>query len=175
MAGPDRIKKRVLIAAPVRRVWRAITDHQEFGAWFGVQLDGPFVVGQPVTGRFDERLNADGVMEFQESMGLTPSPVTIPDGPTVFCTVDAITPEQRFAFRWIPFGIDASVDPATEPTTLVEFLLEAEGDGTQLTIIESGFDDVPAHRRERAFMMNHAGWTGQAENLAQHVAGATGG
>jgi uncharacterized protein YndB with AHSA1/START domain len=169
MAGLDRIKKRVQLAASVSRVWRAITDYREFSAWFGVHLTGPFVVGQPVTGTFDERLSTDGVMEFQESMGLTPSPVTIPDGPTVFCTVVAMEPEHRFAFRWIPFGIDASVDPASEPTTLVEFLLEPDGEGTQLTIIESGFDDVPAHRRERAFMMNHAGWAGQAENLARHV------
>lgn len=171
MAGPDRIKKRVEVAAPVSHVWRAITDYREFSAWFGITLAGPFEVGATVRGAFDERLNADDVMEFQENLGLTPSPVIIPEGLTEFCTIVAIDPERYFSFRWIPFGIDAGVDQATEPTTLVEFELESLDQGTQLTIIESGFDDVPAHRRERAFMMNHAGWTGQAENLARHAEG----
>jgi len=169
MAGPDRIKRQVHIAAPVHRVWRAITDFREFGAWFGVQLSGPFVAGHPVTGTFDARLDADSVFEFQESLGLTPTPVHIPQGPTTFCTVVAIEPERSFRYRWIPFGIDASIDAATEPTTLVEFTVEPVDGGTQVTITESGFVDVPAHRRERAFMMYHAAWTGQAAQLAAYI------
>jgi len=93
----------------------------------------------------------------------------MPKGPTVFCTVERIDPERYFSFRWIPFGIDAEADPENEPTTLVEFKLEKAPEGTLLTIVESGFDKVPAHRRERAFRMNEAGWAGQAESLRKYV------
>jgi len=47
----DRIEKSIAIAAPVERVWRALTDHEEFGAWFRVQLEGPFVPGEVSRGR----------------------------------------------------------------------------------------------------------------------------
>src|SRR5690606_32531367 len=50
----DRIEKDVFIAAPVERVWRALTDHEQFGAWFGVKLDGPFVVGESTYGAMTE-------------------------------------------------------------------------------------------------------------------------
>jgi uncharacterized protein YndB with AHSA1/START domain len=97
--------------------------------------------------------------------------VKLPDKNTVFCTVERIEPEHYFSFRWIPYGIDAEADPQNEPTTLVEFRLEKVAEGTLLTIIESGFDRVPAHRRERAFRMNEGGWAAQAENLKKYVEG----
>ena len=90
----------------------------------------------------------------------------------MFCTVEKIEPEHYFSFRWIPYGIDAEADPKNEPTTLVELRLEKTGEGTHLTITESGFDKVPAHRRERAFRMNDGGWAEQAENLRKHVEAA---
>lgn len=46
----DRIERVIDLAAPVSRVWRALTDHEEFGKWFGVRLDGPFEVGAVTTG-----------------------------------------------------------------------------------------------------------------------------
>jgi len=79
---------------------------------------------------------------------------------------------RYFSFRWVPFGIDAEADPESEPTTLVEFLLEAVPEGTRLTVVESGFDQVPAHRRARAFRMNEGGWAAQGENLRRYVEGA---
>lgn len=69
-------------------------------------------------------------------------------------------------------GIDADADPEREPTTLVEFTLEPVAEGTRLTIVESGFDRVPAHRRARAFRMNEGGWAAQADNLRKYVDGA---
>ncbi|HEX3456955.1 MAG TPA: SRPBCC family protein [Candidatus Baltobacteraceae bacterium] len=93
----------------------------------------------------------------------------MPESNAVFCTVERIEPQRYFSFRWIPYGIDADVDPNDEPTTLVEFHLEQIGGGTQLTIVESGFDRVPARRRERAFRMNDSGWTAQAENIRKYV------
>ena len=44
-ASTDRIEKTVLLRAPLARVWRAVSDAKEFGTWFGVEFDGPFVAG----------------------------------------------------------------------------------------------------------------------------------
>src|SRR5262245_12386026 len=156
----DRIEKQVTLRAPVSRVWRAIADAEEFGRWFGCKLDGPFVVGKTITGTFAEELNEAAIIEFQKQVGVRPSKIKLPEKNSVFCTVERIDPEHYFSFRWIPYGIDAEVDPKHEPTTLVEFRLEKVAQGTQLTIVESGFDNVPAHRRERAFRMNEGGWDG---------------
>jgi len=165
----DRIEKEVVLRAPVSRVWRALTDMEEFGRWFGVELDQPFIEGQVVTGTFTGDFDEQQIVQYQEAVGLPPSKVRIPTGRTVFCTVERVEPERYVSFRWIPYGIDAACDPENEPTTLVEFRLEPVADGTRLTIVESGFDRVPAHRRERAFRMNEGGWRAQADNLRRHV------
>jgi uncharacterized protein YndB with AHSA1/START domain len=111
------------------------------------------------------------ILEHQKRLGLPPSKVRLPESSIVFCTPERIEPQHYFSFRWIPYGIDADVDPHAEPTTLVEFRLEPVAEGTLLTIVESGFDRVPAHRRERAFRMNEGGWTAQAENVRKYVEG----
>jgi len=172
MSQTDRIEKRVTLRAPVGRVWRAIADAEEFGRWFGFQLQGPFVEGRTIRGTFDGTLDEAAVIEHQKSLGLRPSKLRLPDRNTVFCTVQRVEPERYFSFRWIPYGIDAEADPDNEPTTLVEFRLEPAAEGTLLTIVESGFDRVPAHRRARAFRMNEGGWAAQAENLRKYVESA---
>ena len=170
MGSTDRIEKRVVLKAPRARVWRAISDAGEFGAWFGVELKGRFAVGETIRGTFPA-LNQDAIVAHQKKLGLVPSKVRKLEENMVFCTVERIEPEHTFSFRWIPYGIDAEADPDSEPTTLVEFHLEDVPEGTRLTIVESGFDRVPAHRRERAFRMNDGGWAGQAENIRKHVEG----
>lgn len=172
MTTTDRIEKRVTLRAPVSRVWRAIADVREFGRWFGFTLEGPFTPGRTMKGTFDGTLDEAAIVEHQKRMGLKPSRVKLPAGSSVFCTVDRVEPERYFSIRWIPYGIDAEADPENEPTTLVEFILEPAPEGTLLTIVESGFDQVPAHRRARAFRMNEGGWAAQAENLRKHVEGA---
>jgi uncharacterized protein YndB with AHSA1/START domain len=144
----DRIEKTIDLAAPVERVWRAVSDHKEFGTWFKVDLEAPFAVGQEARGQ-----------------------ITHPGYEHVTWTakVVAIEPPRRFAFTWHPYGIDPDVDYTKEEPTLVEFLLEPAGSGTRLTIIESGFDKVPAHRRDEAFRMNDGGWTQQIQNIKAHV------
>jgi uncharacterized protein YndB with AHSA1/START domain len=169
MASTDRIEKQVTLRAPVARVWRAISDAREFGRWFGFELEGDFVAGKKMKGVFLGELDEAALVEHQKSLGLKPSKVKLPDKNATFCTVERIEPERYFSFRWIPYGIDAEADPENEPTTLVEFRLEAAADGTLLTIVESGFDRVPAHRRERAFRMNEGGWAAQSENLRKYV------
>lgn len=169
MSISDRVEKQVTLRAPLSRVWRAIADAKEFGRWFGVDLIGEFTAGTTLTGTFREPLNEGAILEFQKKLGLPPSRVRQPERNMVFCTVERVEAPHYFSFRWIPYGIDAEIDPKNEPTTLVEFRLEQVADGTLLTIVESGFDRVPAHRRDRAFRMNEAGWTGQAEAIKKYV------
>ncbi len=172
MTTTDRIEKRVTLRAPVARVWRAITDAEEFGRWFGFRLEGAFAPGKTIRGTFEGEVDESAIVEHQKSLGLQPSRVKLPGANSVFCTVERIEPEHYFSFRWIPYGIDAEADPENEPTTLVEFRLEPDPEGTLLTIVESGFDRVPAHRRNRAFRMNQGGWVAQAGNLEKYVASA---
>jgi uncharacterized protein YndB with AHSA1/START domain len=146
----DRIEKRIELNAPVSRVWRAITDHREFGQWFRVKLDGPFAPGAVSRGHIThpgyEHVRWEAV-------------------------VQRIEPERLFSFTWHPYGIDPKVDYSKEPPTLVEFTLsETASGGTLLVVTESGFDKVPAGRRDLAFRMNDQGWGMQMENIKQHVA-----
>ena len=143
----DRIEKSIAINAPIERVWRALSDHREFGTWFKVVLDQPFVAGQPSTGHMlfrDRKIawNADVV---------------------------AVEPPHRLAFRWRPYAIDPEVDYSAEPKTLVEFTLTNNGDATRLTVVETGFDAIPEHRRAEAFRMNDQGWAKQVENVRDYV------
>ncbi|HKR81670.1 MAG TPA: SRPBCC family protein [Candidatus Saccharimonadales bacterium] len=168
MDSQDKIEKHVMLHAPVSRVWQVVADAEEFGQWFGVKLDGDFKAGQTVTGTF-ENLDEELIAEYQKSRGMQPSAIKLPSAHTVFCTVERIEPETYFSFRWIPYGIDAAVDPQNEPTTLVEFRLEEAPEGTHLTVTESGFEKVPEQRRERAFLMNSDGWAQQLQNIQKHV------
>jgi len=145
----DRIEKRIELKAPLSRVWRALTDYREFGEWFRVKLDGPFLPGQVSTGHITypgyEHLRWEVVVQKME-------------------------PERYFAFTWHPYAIDPKVDYSGEPSTLVEFKLEKTSSGTLLLLTESGFDKIPAHRREEAFRMNEGGWSQQMKNIEDYVA-----
>lgn len=147
-SSTDRIEKKLVIRAPVSRVWRAIATAAEFGAWFRMNLDGEFAEGATILGN-----------------------VTHPgyEHIKVELLVERMEPERYFSYRWHPYPSDPGVDYSDEPMTLVEFMLgEAEG-GTAVTIIESGFDRIPLARRAEAFRMNEQGWAGQIRNLAKHV------
>jgi uncharacterized protein YndB with AHSA1/START domain len=144
----DRIEREILLRAPQARVWQALTDSRQFGEWFGVIASQPFAPGATVTAR-----------------------VTIPGYEHVpfSITIVEMQPERLFSWRWHPNAIDAGRDYSSEPTTLVEFHLEAEGSGTRLRVIESGFDQVPVSRRLDAFRGNSQGWTAQIQNIARYV------
>ena len=169
MDSTPRIEKTVTLKAPQSRVWRALTDFREFGQWFGLELAGPFVEGRPVAATFNQPCDEAAIGAMQQRLGLSPAPIRQPPPGFTFCTVERIRPESDFSFRWIPFGIEAGIDPATEPTTLVEFHLEPVEGGTRLVIVESGFERVPPARRRRAFLMNDAGWAVQAGNIQRQV------
>ena len=145
----DRIEKRIELKAPITRVWRALTDHREFGEWFQVKLEDPFVPGQVSHGR----ITHPGYEHVEWT-----------------ATVTEMLPEQLFSFTWHPYAVDAGVDYSNEPPTLVEFRLAEIPEGTLLVVTESGFDKLPAHRRDEAFRMNDSGWAGQVKNIERHVA-----
>jgi uncharacterized protein YndB with AHSA1/START domain len=149
-ANTDRIEKQILLRAPQSRVWRALTDAQEFGTWFKVKLEGPFVPGQWIRGNITWPGYEHISMELE---------------------VERMEAETLFSFRWHPYAIDPKVDYSSEPTTLVEFRLKSENEGTLLKVVESGFDQLPASRRDEAFRMNDGGWKQQLANIERHVAG----
>jgi uncharacterized protein YndB with AHSA1/START domain len=145
----DRIEKRVDLKAPVARVWRALTDYREFGEWFRVKIEGPFVPGEVSRGH----VTYPGYEHLQWE-----------------AVVKAMEPERLFSFTWHPYAIDPKIDYSAEPQTLVEFRLKATAEGTRLTVTESGFEKIPAGRRPEAFRMNEGGWAQQMKNIERHVA-----
>lgn len=145
---PDTIERTSDLNAPVERVWRAISDQHEFGAWFRVALDQPFAVGTPSTGHM--------TYPGYENMPWA-------------ATIVTIEPPHRLAFRWVPNATDANTDYSDWPTTLVEFVLAPRSAGTLLTVTESGFDALAADVRDSALRSNEGGWTEQVENIRRHV------
>ncbi|HEX6576475.1 MAG TPA: SRPBCC family protein [Gemmatimonadaceae bacterium] len=149
-SSSDRIEKQIEIDAPVSRVWQAITDYREFGEWFRVSLESPFVEGQKTAGNMTNR----GYEKFRLEV-----------------LVKSIVPESHFSYYWHPYAIDLSRDYSGEPMTLVEFNLAPTDTGTLLTISESGFDAIPAERRDEAYRMDTKGWEAQINNIKRHVTG----
>ena len=148
----NKIEKRIELKAPVSRVWRALTDYREFGDWFRVKLERPFVAGQESRGN-----------------------ITYPGYEHVVWTavVQKMEPERLFSFTWHPYAVDPSVNYSKETPTLVEFRLEKDGSGTLLVLTESGFDNIPVERRSEAFRRNDGGWTEQMKNIEAHVTQAS--
>lgn len=147
----NHIERTLLLSADIRRVWTALTDHREFGQWFGVKLDAPFVTGQVSTGTM--------LMTDCKSLDWRADVVAM-DAP------------HRFAYRWHPYDVDPDRDLVDEPQTLVEFLLTEVEQGTQLLIRESGFDQLPdAARRAEAYRQNSKGWDYQSNRITQHLDG----
>jgi uncharacterized protein YndB with AHSA1/START domain len=148
----DRIEKRIEIAASASRVWQALTDSRQFGEWFLVRMDGPFVAGKPVSGQ----ITHPGYEHVRMKI-----------------VVEAIEPQTLFSFTWHPYAVDPKVDYAQEESTLIEFRLEATAGGTLLTVTESGFDKIPSERRAEAFLRNDTGWAQQMKNIQAYVTKAS--
>ena len=160
--GTDRIEKTVRLKAPLERVWHAISDATQFGAWFGMRLEGQFAAGERIRGAIAPTQVDPEVARMQEPWV----------GKRCDLLVETMEPMRRFAFRWHPYAVDEDKDFSTEPSTLVTFVLEATPEGTELTIIESGFDRLPAERRARAFEDNSQGWEIQTKLIGKYVARA---
>jgi uncharacterized protein YndB with AHSA1/START domain len=148
----DRIERSIVINAPRERVWRALSNAEEFGTWFGVNLKGmSFTAGASTRGHITHPGYEHIVFEVK---------------------VDRVEPQQLLSWHWHPYAIETGVDYSSEEPTLVTFTLaDAPGNGTLLTVVESGFDKVPPHRRLEAFRMNSHGWDAQMQNIARHIHG----
>jgi uncharacterized protein YndB with AHSA1/START domain len=144
----NRIEKRIELKAPLSRVWRALTDYREFGQWFRVKVDGPFVAGEISRGQ----VTYPGYEHLQWEV-----------------VVQKLEPERLFSFTWHPYAVDPKKDYSKETPTLVEFRLEKIANGTPLVVTESGFDKIPSDRRPEAFRMNDGGWAEQMKNIKNHV------
>jgi uncharacterized protein YndB with AHSA1/START domain len=146
----DRIERSIVINAPRERVWHALANAEEFGTWFGVDLKGQvFAPGQRVRGLNTGCGHEDVWFDV---------------------VIDRIEPRDLFSYRWHPLAIDPAVDYSKETPTLVTFTLkDAPDNNTLLTVVESGFDNVPPHRRLEAFRMHDQGWEIQLQNITNHV------
>jgi uncharacterized protein YndB with AHSA1/START domain len=150
MDTTDRIERKVLLKASRARVWRALSNAEEFGNWFGVNFKGKtFIAGKSVQGKITYPGYEHLVMEV---------------------LIERVEPERLLSWRWHPAAIDVTVDYSAEPTTLVVFeLAEADG-GVLLTVVESGLDKIPLARRAAALRLNTSGWEEQMHNIEKHVA-----
>ena len=158
----DRIEKKITLRASLQRVWQALSDSSEFGSWFGMKFDVPFVPGTTIRGTIVPTTVDPAVAETQEPY----------EGMPVEILVEQMEPEKLFSFRWHPFAIEQDVDYSAEPTTLVAFALEESPDGVILTVTESGFDSIPLARRAKAFAANDAGWAAQMQLIEEYLAHA---
>ena len=145
----DSIERMVELNAPLEKVWKALTDYKEFGAWFRLDLHGPFQVGKITTGE-----------------------VTYPgyEGLPFWARVEIIEKPNRFSFVW-PF--DETVAPndpdIQNKVTLVEFTLTPSGEGTRVSVRESGFEKLPEKKRLQVFRDNESGWDAQMGNIKSYV------
>ena len=151
----DRIEKSAVLHASLERVWQAVSDSGQFGTWFGMEIDQPFVEGTTVMGVMSATAVDDEIAAQQKPHAGAPCPLRI-------VTVD---PPKRLAFRWNPVP-----DPEfADVTTLVEFTLTEVDDGVLLEIVESGFDALPASHRTTAFDNNSGGWAAQLNLIGRYV------
>jgi uncharacterized protein YndB with AHSA1/START domain len=151
MKMEQRIEKQIEIAAPVSRVWQALTDSRQFGEWFRVKMEGPFVAGKPAFGQ----ITHPGYEHVRMQI-----------------VIQAIEPEKLFSYTWHPYAVEPNFDYSKEEPTLVEFHLRPTATGTMLTVTESGFENIPSERRAEAFRRNDGGWAQQMNNIQAYVSQA---
>ncbi|HEV3201267.1 MAG TPA: SRPBCC family protein [Bryobacteraceae bacterium] len=147
----SKIEKRILLRAPRERVWRALTNAEEFSKWFGCETVGVFEPGARI-----------GMSCTHEGRKID-----------FFVVIQQMEPARLFSWRWHPGLPLPNVDYSKEPATLVEFRLEAAEHGTLLTVVESGFDQISLARRAGVFAENDKGWEIQMKSLDRYVGEST--
>jgi uncharacterized protein YndB with AHSA1/START domain len=140
MGFPDRIERIVEIAHPPERVWAALTTAEGLAAWFGNEASIDLRPGGSAQMRWTEGHTADMRVERVEE-------------PTVF------------GFTWQIYGL-----PKDDPRrTYVEFTLEPVGSGTRLTVVESGFAQLPEDAHHEAYDGNIEGWASELGELVSYL------
>jgi uncharacterized protein YndB with AHSA1/START domain len=156
----DKIEKNVLLHASPDRVWQAVSDPSELGAWFGMKLAGNVAPGAKLRGTIVPTTVDPEVAKEQRAH----------EGQPFEMEIESVVPQQLLSFRWHPFAVDRDQDYTAEPTTLVSFELEPRRDGVMLTVTESGFARLPSERRADAFESNERGWTTQMRLIEKYLA-----
>jgi uncharacterized protein YndB with AHSA1/START domain len=148
VADPDRIDRTIEIQAPPDRVWRALTSAADLSAWFQVTIEGDIMPGREVwmtslhPGHAGQRFR----VRFIE-----------------------MTAPRRFVWEWCPGAVDPDVDYDREPRTTVTFTLEPSGQGTRLSVSETGFDAISLARRAKVYDDNSQGWSTVLVWVQQYV------
>ncbi len=158
----DHIEKQILLRAPRERVWRALSDSTEFGTWFGVKFDAPFVPGARMRGVLVGSAVDAEVAKYQ----------SVHKGKAFEIVIEDMEPEKLFSFRWHPHAVEPDVDYSAEPMTLVTFTLAEAENGILLTVTESGFDQIPLARRATALTANEGGWAIMVQVVGKYVSHA---
>jgi uncharacterized protein YndB with AHSA1/START domain len=140
MGFPDRIERTIEIAHPPARVWAALTTADGLSAWFGQQA------------AIDLRPGGSASMNFSGSH-------------TADMRVERVEEPTVFGFTWHIYGL-----PEDDPRrTYVEFTLEPAGAGTRLTVVESGFAQLPEEAHRTAYDGNTRGWASELGELADYL------
>src|SRR5499427_5772379 len=140
MAFPDRIERTVEIAHPPAKVWAALTTAEGLGTWFGNSAS------------IDLRPGGSAQMSWSH-------------GHTADMRVERVEEPRVFGFTWHIYGL-----PDEDPRrTYVEFTLEPVGAGTRLTVIESGFAQLPDDDYDKAYDGNSNGWVSELGELAAYL------
>ena len=142
MSFPDRIERVVELAHPVQKVWDALTTAEGLGGWFGSKAD------------VDLRVGGEAHVEWAQF-----------DGAKATLSIKVLEPPRRFGYTW---GIEGL--PAGDPRqTYVEFSLVPTGQGTRLTVVETGFAQLPADVHGSAYDGNVEGWTTELDELVAYL------
>jgi len=143
MAFPDRIERTIHLNCAQRKVWQALTTSDGLSAWFG---EGASI---------DLRLGGA-------------ASITFAGGMTVDMRVERVEEPTVFAYTWQLPDL-----PKDDPRrTYVEFTLEPDGDGTLLSVVETGFAQLPVDTRREAYDSHSEGWSRELAELAEYVDGA---
>ena len=143
MAFPDRIERTVELAHPPEQVWAALTTAEGLNAWFGNK-------GATIDLRPGGPATLDFTSGFHQDM-----------------RVERIEEPTVFGFTWQIYGL-----PGDDPRrTYVEFTLEPTPAGTRLTVVETGFAQLPDDAHKQAFDGNSNGWVEKLDALRDYLDG----
>lgn len=151
----QQLKREIVIEAEPEVVWSAVTEPEQMALWFGDAVE------------FDLHPGGTGTMTWKPGGRATEeldAPIEIP------LQIEKVDPPRYFAFRWThPSGVEAT----TANSLLVEFTLVPEGDGTRLSVIESGFAEIERDTESEMEAHDH-GWEIHIESLRRYAVGRAG-
>ncbi|GIF46781.1 uncharacterized protein YndB with AHSA1/START domain [Asanoa ferruginea] len=143
MTFPDRIERTLQLAHPPERVWAALTTAEGLGTWFGHRAE------------VDLRVGGQARLEWDS-------------GDVKVLTIERLEPPRVFAYTWSIYGL-----PDDDPRrTYVEFTLDATDGGTTLTVVETGFGQLPDEQQhDVAYTGNTRGWANELGELVEYLDG----